>query len=259
MAYRDWLNKKYGFAQDFTNLKDHDDKYHGGHYDKATQRCKLRQRLDKEDAEIDSLAGAEKEMADKIELEEEAELVAAELRSVSAPEYAQVIKTAKENCPADIQWRVDAKPAKDYEKTKALIATKQGSCIAVMENGDIVSLCRPSGEKKFLRGHHLMAEAVKAGGDRLDTFDGNWNRYVKSGFTPVSWTPFNPEYAPDGWVHGRDAPEDVVFFKYTGKTDPIDMKEWKRTHAPHTGPDGYDEALRERDESIKQDKKGKRQ
>lgn len=70
MAYRDWLNRKYGFAQDFTNLKEHDEKFHGGSYDPKTQRCKLRQRLDKEDAEIDSLAGADKERADKLENEE---------------------------------------------------------------------------------------------------------------------------------------------------------------------------------------------
>lgn len=256
MAYRDFLNKKYGIAQDFTSLKDHDDRYHDGDYKKDTQTCKLRKRLDKEDDEIDNLTGAEKEMADKIELEEEAELVAAELRDVTASEYAEVIASAKKNCPSDIQWRVDAKSAEDYGHSKARIATKKGSCICVMDNGDIVSLCRPSGEKKFLRGHHLMAEAVKAGGDRLDTFDGNWKTYIHNGFTPVSWTPFNKEYAPEGWDEDRDEEESIVFFMYTGETKPIDKDEWMSQHKPFTGDDGYDEARQFRDDLIAKTKKG---
>lgn len=68
-----------------------------------------------------------------------------------------------------------------------------------------------------MTGHELLEEAVKAGGKKLDSFDGNFAFYLRNGFEPVSWTFFDENYTPKGWMKGRDRPEPVVFFKYTGK------------------------------------------
>ena len=127
----------------------------------------------------------------------------------------------------------------------------------MQENGDIVSLCRAKGERPDIRGHHLMEEAIRRKGDRCDSYDGNWTRYIRAGLTPVSWTPWNPEYAPDGWDGLVNAPEDVIFFMYTGDTTPIDMAEWKRRVKPFTGDTGYNDAMAERDRIIEERKNRK--
>lgn len=62
-----------------------------------------------------------------------------------------------------------------------------------------------------------MEKAVKAGGKKLDSYDGNFKFYLKNGFEPVSWVKFDPSYKIKGRRKGRDAEEPIVFFKYTGK------------------------------------------
>ena len=61
------------------------------------------------------------------------------------------------------------------------------------------------------------------------------------------------EDAPEGCRNGVDEKEDIVFFAYTGKTNKenmIDMKEWKATHKPFEGADGYEKAQQVRDDFI---------
>lgn len=64
-----------------------------------------------------------------------------------------------------------------------------------------------------MTGHELLEEAVKAGGKKLDSFDGNFAFYLRNGFEPVSWTAFDENYAPKGWEKGKNDPEPVIFFK----------------------------------------------
>ena len=71
--------------------------------------------------------------------------------------------------------------------------------------------------EKAVSGRDLLAYAVKNGGKKLDAFSGLYGFYVKCGFEPVSWTPFDERYAPPGWDKNRDEPEPVIFWKYTGK------------------------------------------
>lgn len=125
MAYRDWLNKKYGFAQDFTNLKEHDDKYHGGSYDPKTQRCKLRQRLDKDDAEIDSLTGADKERADKLENEEAMAAADKYLRSLN-PNDPSLPSKWRKNASEPVHLDGDGKPYEgmDWDIGRMFVAGK---------------------------------------------------------------------------------------------------------------------------------------
>lgn len=129
-------------------------------------------------------------------------------------EFHNVLKSAKESVLPAERWRVDLHPIEDYKNDK-LFLSEGGSCVAVEPNGNIISVCRRDGD--IVRGKDLLRYAVENGGDRLDAFSGLYNFYVKQGFEPVSWIPFDEEYAPDGWDKTRDDSEQVIFYKYTGK------------------------------------------
>ena len=176
-------------------------------------------------------------------------------REVSAKEYAETISKAKAECVSKHAWRVDAKPESGYRDSKARIVTDKGSCIAVQSDGDIVSLCKRNGDNTPAT--LLMAKAVDREGDRLDTFEGNYGLYRRCGFSPISWTPFNRDFAPDGWAESGDKEEDIIFFAYTGDKKKMtrdeadeELKQWKSSHKPHTGDNGYDEAMKARNDFI---------
>lgn len=183
------------------------------------------------------------------------------LREVSAKEYADTIAAAKKACISPHAWRVDAYPADHYKNSLSRLVSDRGSCIAVQEDGDIVSLCKT--DREVIPAKYLMAAAVEKGGDRLDTFEGNYELYRKCGFTPISWTPFNREYAPEGWAESGDPEEDVIFFAYTGDKKKFlsheeaaaDLAAWKASTKPCEGENGYDEAKQKRNDFIENNTK----
>ncbi|MGI6157667.1 MAG: hypothetical protein ACOYH4_04260 [Saccharofermentanales bacterium] len=60
-----------------------------------------------------------------------------------------------------------------------------------------------------------MDEAVRQGGLKLDTYEGNYVFYRKCGFEPVSWTKFYDAWRQmTGNLNNRK--ENIIFFKYTG-------------------------------------------
>lgn len=176
------------------------------------------------------------------------------LEEVSPEEFAIAIASAKKSTPEDRRWRVDAHAATDYKGAVCLVS-KGGSCVAKKQDGDIVSVCRTDTDAGVVRGSDLLDAAIREGGDRLDSFDGNWRFYLKNGFLPVSWTPFNEEYAPEGWNPLREVKEDVIFFVYVGKANVnsrLSLEEWKNQTPPCVGENGYDEAKAIRDGFISQ-------
>lgn len=96
-------------------------------------------------------------------------------------------------------------------------------------------------------------KAVNNGGDRLDSYEGNHGFYIRNGFEPVSWCKWDQKYKPPGWKPGRDHPEDVIFYKYTGKRAPknvnwrTDLEGFKK-RVKASG--NYDKAQAKRDKSI---------
>ena len=133
-----------------------------------------------------------------------------------------------------------------------LIVTKGGSTFAIAPDYDIISVCRNE-KDTTVRGKDLMELAVKNGGIKLDSHDGNYGFYRKCGFEPVSWTKFDEQYAPEGWVAGRDKPEDIIFFKYTGEKSKLDIEELKgelKKFKKRTLPKDYNEAMKERDDKL---------
>lgn len=165
--------------------------------------------------------------------------------------FAGAVADARDSVAEDKRWRVTAHTEEelknDYPGAK-LHVTDGGSTVAVTADGDIISVCGAKGD--VIRGKGLMDLAVKNGGKKLDSFSGNHDFYIKCGFEPVSWTPFNEAYAPDGWRKGIDKPEPVVFYKYTGKKVTTKLADFLANTKPFEGDDGYDRAMEARNKSM---------
>lgn len=135
----------------------------------------------------------------------------------SGKEYKKKFREAKSNMAKEnpkSSWRVtDDHSEKEYDGMK-LFSSKGGSVFAVKKDGDIVSVCKNPTDT--VRGKDLLEEAIRQGGKKLDTYEGNYGFYRKCGFEPVSWVKFDEKYAPSDWKKGRDDKEDILFFKYTG-------------------------------------------
>lgn len=166
----------------------------------------------------------------------------------SNQEFSEAISKARSQSDERLRWRVDAKTPDEYEGSKKFVS-KNGSCVAVAPDGDIVSVCCPT---KKETGHMLLKFAVANGGKKLDAFGKKlFDFYTRNGFEPVSCTDFNKEYAPDGWQEGVDDEEPIIFYVYTGK--PYEEKTFDEFVDSVEHKD-YDEAYNERDNILKQRK-----
>lgn len=174
-------------------------------------------------------------------------------------QFQDTFASAKKSLDSSVSWRVSSDYSKeDYDEMDKFIFDEAAFAI---HDGDIVSVC--VNQKSHLSGSQLIQMAVKNGGTKLDSYDGNWEFYTKNGFEPVSWCKWNDDYASDEWkkTNGfknddwksksdddfKVEREDIVFFKYTGNKQRINMTEWKKK-VPAT--DDYDEAYAIRDKSI---------
>lgn len=162
-------------------------------------------------------------------------------------EFHNSITAAKESNLDDKKWRVDVHNEFDYSKDK-LFTTDGGSCVAIEPTGNIVSLCKNmrGGERGIAKA--LLEKAVAEGGDRLDAFGEDlYITYTKNGFEPVSYTPFNEQYAPKGWKseYGK---EPVIFYRYVDKAYAGSFDDFINNCAPSAS---YDEAKQIRDRRIK--------
>ena len=166
-------------------------------------------------------------------------------------DFAEAVVKAKESRDEDDRWRVTAHTQDELDSYYAdakFHVTPGGSTVAVAADGDIVSVCKMKGDS--VRGKELMEMAVANGGTKLDSFSGNHNFYTACGFEPVSWTPFNETYAPDGWRKGVDKAEAVVFYKYKGGKVNVTLDQFLSTTKPFEGENGYDLAMEARNKSM---------
>lgn len=169
------------------------------------------------------------------------------------PEFVDALTDAKaafaKERPQD-SWRVSSPSAEEFEQEHpgaVMHVTQGGSTVAVTPDGDIVGLCKKPSDS--IRGKELLKTAVENGGKKLDAFSGLYGFYTKNGFEPVSWTPFNEEYAPSDWHVGYKK-EPVIFWKYTGKQSSLSLEDFlKNTQAS----DSYDEAKNKRDKELEND------
>ena len=187
--------------------------------------------------------------------------VSLRVRSVKRPStFIRHLHNARLTIPSSDRWRV-LEPSLEqanvkYEDTRMFV-TEHGSTIAIDKNNTIISVCSYKNDDGVSvdSGGALMEYAVSLGGDKLDTFDGNYSFYTHMGFTPVSWIrfkDFDQSYIPE-WVKGnKDNPnmfreEDIVFFKYTGRGSDYTLKEFYDKVPSVSGVDAYNEASMIRD------------
>lgn len=177
------------------------------------------------------------------------------------------LKEAKKTQPAESKWRVITNTPNGEEiglehwDNCRMFATKDGSTIAIQDNGTIISVCKNHDSKDNMAG--LMQFAVDNGGDKLDTFDGNYGFYKHCGFEVMSWTPFssygqsmtgNREDAPYGWDSKIDNEEPIIFMGYTGNNENLSIdeaiKEKANIYKNNPPADTYEEAVDERERAF---------
>ena len=174
-----------------------------------------------------------------------------------APSFAKSLKTAydkMEETAPEKAWRVTVHSRQELEEEypgAKFHITDGGSTVAVTKDGDIISVCGNPGDK--LRGKDLLKLAVENGGKKLDSYSGNHGFYVKCGFEAVSWCEFDEQYAPPGWVKGRDKPEPVIFYKYTGQSNQSRNEQDIFNSIPASAD--YDAAQAARNQSIESEEK----
>lgn len=161
-------------------------------------------------------------------------------------QFRETLIKVKSLHPPDVKWRVDVHEAQDYKDCKLYI-TNHDSTIAITKDKDIISVCANPTKDNKDSGRTLMEYAVKQGGVKLDSFDGNYRFYRKCGFEPVSWCKFDPEFSPQGWKPEYKS-ENVIFFKYTGKKSEYEYPEdFYNSVKPSKD---YDTAMNKRDREL---------
>ena len=182
------------------------------------------------------------------EAEEATQTAAAEVTEPGAPktqaeQYSEELDKTKESDP-EAYWSVSPVSAADAAKG-TIIDTPDGAAI-VKPDGDIAGLFKKATSKAKGVAQDLLKRAIAAGGKKLDNFDTYLTpQYIKAGFRVVSRTPFNEEYAPEGWNKEKHGTPDVVAMIYDPEGK-LDIEE-KTFDDPDTG---YDEAIAYRDSLL---------
>lgn len=185
------------------------------------------------------------------------------MKKVTSKEFSVAVSKAKNSHSTLDKWRITASDAGHYDETESeCYVSQNGDTVAVTSKGDIISVCTNLPSIKG-RGSKLMQFAIEHGGDRLDSYAGNHRFYTKCGFEPVSWTPFNAQFA-DGWEESGCEPEHVIFYRYVGEgnVNPrycgefglLNFYEDTKNTARFTGENGYEQAENYRDSVIKRKK-----
>jgi hypothetical protein len=129
-----------------------------------------------------------------------------------ASEFVSKLKETKESDPKQY-WSVDSVSLEDA-KQGTVVKTEAGYGF-VSQDGDIKGVFKSNKESAEKTGDEVLKKAVKAGGIKLDNFDGYLTTiYERNGFRIASRIPFNEEYAPEGWNKEDHGTPDVVAMVY---------------------------------------------
>lgn len=129
-----------------------------------------------------------------------------------AGEFVDKLNETKESDPKQY-WSVDNVSLEDA-KQGTVIKTEAGYGF-VSQDGDIKGVFKANKESAEKTGDEVLKKAVKAGGIKLDNFDGYLTKiYERNGFRIASRIPFNEEYAPEGWEKEAHGTPDVVAMVY---------------------------------------------
>ncbi len=181
------------------------------------------------------------------------------LSKVDSKNFRKAIVIAKETNISKERWKVDTTHNEEFYNECKCFVGLGGCTVAVVKDGEnagnIISVCKNQNTKSRRVLQKLLECAIKNGGDRLDAFgEGLFNKYQKYGFEPVSWTPFNTKYAPDGWKPQYGAKKNpIIFYRYVGegKTTNLTFQDFVKNTQPFVGDNGYREAEKYRNDEIK--------
>lgn len=126
--------------------------------------------------------------------------------------------------------------------------TKGLSTLAITPDGDIISVCRNRND--LYTGKDLLKIAISKGGRKLDAY-GKFNFYTKNGFRPISWTPFNEEYAPYDWNQSFGDNHHIIFYVYDPNyISTLTYEEFLQSVPSCKYNDGYEKARKIRDDYL---------
>lgn len=170
---------------------------------------------------------------------------------------------ARETQPKGSRWRVlgyepnGERLGLNHWDNCRMFTTKNGSTIAIQNDGTIISVCKNYGSDDNMKA--LIQFAVEQGGNKLDTFDGNYGFYRYCGFEPMTWTPFE-SYSDDGpydWSDGASHREPILFMGYTGKSEKLgsddviaEKTQFYGNNVPFTGDNAYEDGVSERNRLV---------
>ena len=173
--------------------------------------------------------------------------------NVTPKKLVDTLSEAKKSLPeAAGPWRVTSYESgeqfDEWHPGAKKHVTEGGSTIAVTDDGDIVAVCH-SATDTTSSGSDLLMKAVYNGGTKLDAYEKLYGFYAKCGFEPVSWCKWDQEFAPPDWVPGKNQPENIIFYKYTGKAPKYkDATEFMKAVK---ADNDYDAARERRDKEVK--------
>lgn len=176
------------------------------------------------------------------------------LNKVDLETFAEVFKETKEaSRKANVNtWRVsdvNIDEFREYHPDADCYLTPDKSTVAITKDGDIVAVCKNPNDT--YTGKDIIDMAIKAGGKKLDSYDGNHKFYMKCGFEPVSWCEWDEQYKPYDWNEDKNKREDIIFYRYTGKTENyISRDDFKASTDVCID---YDAAMTMRNNSIRKD------
>lgn len=169
--------------------------------------------------------------------------------SVDFDTFHKCLVKAKNTHKPVSRWCVSEDHTKEDMKNAKMYVTKGGSTVA-LKDGDIISVC--GNNESIEPVESLLKFAIKNGGNKLDCYGKRlYEIYVRNGFEPISWTPFNPKFAPYDYNNSFGREYDIVFFRYNPKAKNVPKYEdFISTVKPYTGDTGYDDAYAKRDSTI---------
>lgn len=171
--------------------------------------------------------------------------------------FTKKLAAAKKSQKPENAWRVSSMSSQEmaeWHPNAKMHVTDGGSTIAI-DNGDIVAVCVGPGDGKggMLRGHDILSYAVRNGGTKLDSYEGNHEFYARNGFEAVSRCQWDSAYEDgakeQGWDPDRDSREDIIFYKYVGEGNVKNRTLADvRKNIPYSAD--YDTAYSERDKEV---------
>lgn len=116
---------------------------------------------------------------------------------------------------------------------RVMLADDGLSGYVVSPEGDLQNLFvnKETDETPSVRGKELMADAMANGARTLDVYRGHLTDfYSNMGWKVKNFTPWNDEFAPEGWDYDRFGTPDYVEMEYDGTRDQDAILEAYKTH-----------------------------